>query len=182
MISALVDYVMDQCSTNDDLSHISKLLADDGHACVGLILTERLVNVPAQVVPPMYRMLQEEITWALDDNEPYKFTHFLILSKTYREIASRLDEDETSSRKAKKQRQSGRNGSDELFYFHPEDELLQRHAVAYGGYGYKNRSSQSDSKRAFQELGIKPQGHMMLIECGKFESALKAMQTFVGQD
>ena len=34
---------------------------------VGLVLSERLVNMPAQVVPPMYRMLQEELSWARDD-------------------------------------------------------------------------------------------------------------------
>lgn len=34
---------------------------------VGLVISERLVNMPAQVVPPMYRMLAEELQWAKDD-------------------------------------------------------------------------------------------------------------------
>lgn len=34
---------------------------------VGLVLSERLVNMPPQVVPPMYRMLQEELEWARND-------------------------------------------------------------------------------------------------------------------
>lgn len=31
------------------------------------MLNERLVNMPVQVVPPMFRMLEEELQWAIDD-------------------------------------------------------------------------------------------------------------------
>ena len=34
---------------------------------VGLVLSERMVNMPTQIVPPMYRMLQEELQWAVED-------------------------------------------------------------------------------------------------------------------
>ena len=34
---------------------------------VGLVICERLVNMPVQVVPPMYRMLVDEIEGALKD-------------------------------------------------------------------------------------------------------------------
>jgi protein BCP1 len=34
---------------------------------VGLVFCERLINMPVQVIPPMYRMLADEIKWAIDD-------------------------------------------------------------------------------------------------------------------
>lgn len=34
---------------------------------VGLVLSERLVNMPAQIMPPAYKMLQEELQWARED-------------------------------------------------------------------------------------------------------------------
>jgi hypothetical protein len=34
---------------------------------VGFIFCERLVNMPVQIIPPMYRMLTDEIKWAIDD-------------------------------------------------------------------------------------------------------------------
>jgi len=37
---------------------------------VGLILSERLVNMPVQIVPPMYRMLADEIKWAVEEVVP----------------------------------------------------------------------------------------------------------------
>jgi protein BCP1 len=146
---------------------------------IGLILTERLINIPAEVVPPMYTMLLEEISWAVDDKEPYTFSHYLVLSKTYEEVESQLDMME--SRPQKKKRKEGHRSNRDLFYFHPEDEVLERHSLCYGSYNYSKPQADghSDSKRAFQELGIKPQGHMMLMEAANLEAAVKHISSFL---
>lgn len=164
-------------------SNLGNILRSDT-ASVGLILTERLINVPSEVAPPMYKMLLEEIQWAVEEKEPYTFTHFLLISKTYQEEESAIDEDYESTRKHKKQKKAKRKAGSETFFFHPEDEVFHKHAVAFGDFGYTKEATdgQSDSKRAFQELGIKPKGHMILIEAGRFEGAVKAMQAYFSQD
>lgn len=132
----------------------------------------------------MYKMLVEEISWAVEEKEPYNFSHYLILSKTYQEVESNLDQESSKSRKKKKQRLGvGKQASPTAFYFHPEDEVLQRYAQFYGGFDYVNQQGegQSDSKRTFQELGIKPQGHMIVIEAQKFEPAVKETEQYFAQ-
>lgn len=144
---------------------------------VGLILTDRLINVPSEVVPPMYTMLLEEIEWALQEKEPYNFSHYLILSKTYTEIESKLDAEDDRPKKKKK----AAGGAFQTMYFHPEDEILQKHALCSGGFDYSTKRDEghSDSKRAFQELGIKPQGHAILIEASEFKSAVNEVAQFL---
>jgi protein BCP1 len=44
-----------------------ELLKDTSNYHIGLLLSERLINMPVQIVPPMYKMLQEEIQWAIED-------------------------------------------------------------------------------------------------------------------
>ncbi len=127
----------------------------------------------------MYKMLLEEISWAVEEKEPYDFTHYLVFSKTYREVASALDEEATP--KSKKQKKASRKGRSESFYFHPEDEVLQKHAAVAGSFEYQKEAGGSDAKRTFQELGIKPEGHMILIEAAKFEAAVKALQEYFHQ-
>lgn len=127
----------------------------------------------------MYTMLVEEMTWALEEKEPYNFTHYLVFSKTYREVASTLDEEDNP--RPKKQKKGGNKASSETFYFHPEDEVLHRYALAYGSFEYLKEVGGSDAKRAFQELGIKPEGHMILIEATKFEEAVKALREYFNQ-
>jgi protein BCP1 len=143
-----------------------------------LILTERLINVPAELSPPLYNMLIDEIEAAVEDKEPYEFTHYLIISKIYHEIESTLDQEDAPKTKKSK---AGK-GSRETFYFHPEDEVLQRHALAYGTYDYVKEEGEgmADSKRAFQDMGIKPRGSLIMIEASKFEGAVKAIGEYIG--
>lgn len=126
----------------------------------------------------MYSMLLEEIAWAVQEKEPYAFTHYLILSKTYKEITSLLAE--PGSRPSKKSKKDN-SAEGELFFFHPEDEVLQEHAIGYGSFDYSKLSDAgaSDAKRAFQEAGIKPQGYLMLIEASKIEGAVKAITEYL---
>ena len=46
-------------------SELQTLLSASQH--IGFIFSERLINMPVQVVPPMYRMLSDEIKWANDE-------------------------------------------------------------------------------------------------------------------
>ncbi|MCJ1351189.1 MAG: Mss4p nuclear export [Icmadophila ericetorum] len=180
VIKALTKYLTQKAKTNPALKTVADLLESYGQAEVGLILTEKLVNIPTEVVPPMYRMLLEEISWAVEDKEPYTFSHYLILSKTYLEVQSALNQEGERPQK-KKKKGSSREDSKEIFYFHAEDDVLQRHSIAYGGFSYTKEEGdgQADAKRAFQDLGIKPQGHMMLLDASEFERAVQAVENFM---
>jgi protein BCP1 len=169
-VTQVVDYLKEKAKTNDALASIPDLLSSGKH--VGLILAERLINMPSEIVPPMYSMLVDEIEAAVEDEEPYEFSHYLIISKTYHEVESNINQGE---RKSKKTREES-----PLFYFHPEDEVLQKHAAAYGSYQYTNEEETvADSKRAFQEMGVKSHGFMLLIEASKFEGAVRAIGDYL---
>lgn len=166
----ILKYLSEKAQTNQDLSPIPSLLSGGNH--VGLIFSERLINMPSELAPPLYSMLIDEIEAAVEDKEPYEFTHYLILSKTYRETESTIDIEDRKRKKAKEEAA--------VFYFHPEDEVLQRHAVAHGSYHFtKESESVADSKRAFQEMGIQTMGHMILIEAAKFQGAVKAITEYL---
>jgi len=174
VVKDLTQYILDKAESNPSLSVVSSAISS---AQVGLILTERLINAPSEISPPMYGMLIDELEAAIEDKEPYEFTHYLIISKTYHEIASTLDQEDAPKHKKSKASKI----SKETFYFHPEDEILQRHAVASGSYEYTKDEGEgiADSNRAFQEMGIKPQGSMILIEASRFEGAAKAISEYL---
>ena len=170
-IQKLKKYLTQQAAKNQALTPVAETLG--GSNTVGLILTERLINVPVEVVPPMYKMLLEEMTWANEEKEPYTFTHYLIISKNYREIESQLDQEDNRPQKKKKGSKKA-----EVFNFHAEDTIIQRSAMAFGDFAYvkEGLDGDADSKRTFQDYGIKPQGHMMLIEASKYESLVGALE------
>jgi protein BCP1 len=175
-VQRIGQYLKTKANSNQQLKPLTDLLSQPTPPAIGLVLTDRLINVPSEVVPPMYTMLLEEIDWALEEKEPYNFTHYLILSKTYTEIESKLDAEDDRPKKKKKA-----GGSFETMYFHPEDEVFQRHALCYGGFDYSTKRDEghSDSKRAFQEMGIKPQSHAILIEASKFKAAVQEVAEYL---
>lgn len=175
VLKPLIQYLVEKAKSNQALASLSSLLASSAE--VGLIFSERLINIPTEISPPMYTCLMDEIESAVDDKEPYEFTHYLILSKTYHEIASTLDQEDAPKSKKNK----GSKATREVFYFHPEDEILEKHALASGSFEYTKDEGEgmADSKRAFSDMGIKPQGSMILIEASKFEGAVKAISEYL---
>ncbi|KAG5459085.1 MAG: p21-C-terminal region-binding protein-domain-containing protein [Olpidium bornovanus] len=162
-------YVLDKVKDKDPAFHslLSKLLEDtSGKQSVGLLLTERLVNMPAQIAPPMFRMLAKEIQWAIDEKEPYDFTHYLLLSKIYRTVASDLldvpDEDGEGrtvvqkKKKSKKKSEGGAQGDSEfgkdLFYYAPEHEVVRQ--VRNARRAHAMTSTGAAGRKTFRQFGL----------------------------
>ncbi|QIW99343.1 hypothetical protein AMS68_004861 [Peltaster fructicola] len=170
-IKPLLQYLDSRLTSNKE---ISSTLQPQTNIRLGLILSERLINMPHQVVPPMYNMLQKEMSLGGAD---FQFTHLLLISKTYTEVQSELD-----AKEDRPQKKARAGKSTELFYFHPEDEILLKHAIADQPFQYQkeNEASSSDSRRAFQEEGLRPQGHAILLDAGKFNQAVQAVSEYLG--
>lgn len=68
IVQELVKYILARSQSSPSLNQkLKELLSSSAPSHTGLILTERLINVPAEIVPPMYKMLLEEISWAIEE-------------------------------------------------------------------------------------------------------------------
>lgn len=171
-IKALGSYALSKLKQADSTFHtaLSTLLDEPLPTRLGFIFHERLINMPVQVVPPMYRLLVEELSNAT--GSPY--THFLFISRIYRLTA---DEQEallatTSAPKRKKQKSNAPangptvNTGSGTFSFHPEDEYIQKAASHTVDYSFTN-SQPREEKDAF---GLDTGGRMMLVPAEKLSS------------
>lgn len=171
-VADLVEYLSAKAQQSGSAALAAEVPRALAERHVGLVLGERLINMPPEISPSLYSMLVDELEAAVEDKEPYDFTHYLVVSRTYNEVQSILEEESRKSKKAKEEAP--------MFYFHPEDEVLQRHALATGSFPFtKDDESVADSKRAFQEMGVKSMGYMALIEASKFPTAVKAVVEYM---
>ena len=70
VIGALAKYFLDASKSNASFhQQLSSLLGDDG-GNLALVLSERIINMPAAVAAPSYKMLLEEIQWAVEEVFP----------------------------------------------------------------------------------------------------------------
>lgn len=87
-----------------------------------LVLSERLINMPAEVMPPLYKVTLEDVTKTLGNDKNYDF--YIILSRKY-EVNFDIDsddEEDTNSRSKKRIKQV------EVDFFHPEDRYFEKYA------------------------------------------------------
>lgn len=66
VIQALVKYLLEKVKGNDALKNVLESKEGD----VGLVLSERIINMPPAVAAPSYKMLLEELHWANEDVHP----------------------------------------------------------------------------------------------------------------
>ncbi|ODQ65034.1 hypothetical protein NADFUDRAFT_51633 [Nadsonia fulvescens var. elongata DSM 6958] len=178
VLTKLRDYFIDKVKTNLDFyKRLRKLFTSQNKSSVGLVLSERLINMPVEVIPPMYKMLQEELDIQAKEDNSFDFEYYLVLSKVFTEEISKLEDSDSDSEDERPRKKKVKQASsDQEYPFHTEDDILHTKATFYHTYTYDREGQEADSKRAFQENGIRPKGHLMLIKKEKFVELIADME------
>lgn len=77
----IVRHMSKSVSTTDRRGQLANLLTAL-ESDVGLIISERIINMPPQIAVPLYQTLANEVKKARTKNLPFNFTHYAIISKT----------------------------------------------------------------------------------------------------
>ncbi|RKP09982.1 p21-C-terminal region-binding protein-domain-containing protein [Thamnocephalis sphaerospora] len=177
-VHGLIDYLVDRCRKNQavvDVLNGARQRQPGGWKDVAFLFNERLINMPVQVVPPMFKMLTEEIQWALDDHEPYQFEWYALLSKTYREVAPTADDDMPDA--PLPQGKKKKNKKEPIVYhYHAEDEIVDQFADIKQDFQFSKPPPVADAMRAFQESGIAPARRLYLIRREKMPALMAALE------
>lgn len=176
-VKQLIDYVLSQTKNKLEFNvTLKKLLqpTTESSPRVGLIVSERLINMPIEVVPPMYKMLLEEMQKADDADERFNFDYYLIISKVY-QLVDAVEKDDEG--KGKKRKTGDEKPPVEFDYFHLEDQILEANATYKGIFDYKNKNQQeTDSRRVFTDYGIDPKLSIILINRDNLAKSVKEME------
>ncbi|KAI8063354.1 p21-C-terminal region-binding protein-domain-containing protein [Gilbertella persicaria] len=168
-IRQLCTYLINKCpKKNESLSKAVKdiLSLESGDKHVGWVVSERFINMPVEIMAPMYTMLQEELKKAVEEKEPYVFEWYMFISKTYKEVVSTVDEDEEPQQKKAKSSMDS-----ETFYFQSEDEIIAKYAEHQFDFKFTNSDKEqaADSRRAFSDFGIAPSRKLFLVHKSKYD-------------
>ncbi|KAJ3828943.1 p21-C-terminal region-binding protein-domain-containing protein [Lentinula raphanica] len=180
-IKALVAYFLQKSSPNSALHASLQTLFSQTQNNVGLIICERLINMPVQVIPPMYRMLKDELQG--DGNGAFRFSHFIVISRTYHlsveeETYLTNMKSKSPSNKKKKAKAATSNApttsrpADGVYSFHPEDEFIMKssaHAIDYAFTAAPTEPRDSES------FGLDTRGRLMLVPSDRFENLVQTM-------
>lgn len=184
-IKKLVDYVINKTKGKTEFNIMLKKLLTNVNTTngagkqlkVGLIVSERMINMPIEVVPPMYRMLLEEMERAEDAHEKYEFDYFLIISKVYQLVDPEVEQDDDEDKRLKKKKIAANEPKQvEMDYFHYEDMILEANASYRGVFPYNQKKQETDSRRVFTEYGIDPKLSLILVDKDNLAKSVVEMQ------
>eukprot|EP00898_Chlorokybus_atmophyticus_P000244 jgi/Chlat1/121/Chrsp1S03092 len=120
-------YMLKACKEEDVRKQLQAALAAPK---TGLIVSERVVNCPPELVSPLHDALFDEICWATED-EPtpearaaFKFDQYIIMTRVLRDNAPKADQ----AKKLKKSKKT-KQATEEVIYIKPEDQVFQELAT-----------------------------------------------------
>ncbi|KAL4295392.1 hypothetical protein GQ457_12G002360 [Hibiscus cannabinus] len=118
-ITELKEFLLSICLEKDKIGNLRSLLGDKAHD-VGLLVSQRVVNLPPELLPHLYDALFDEIAWATED-EPteelrnsFRFKFYIVVSKIYKH------------KNASQKRSSSTDEDDAFIYVKPEEEILHK--------------------------------------------------------
>ncbi|KAI0809111.1 p21-C-terminal region-binding protein-domain-containing protein [Irpex lacteus] len=176
-VKSLIDYVLNKSSGNPAFhATLKDLLGPQGLQSqnhVGFVFSERLMNIPVQLMPVSYKMLAEEIQWEVEDNKPFRFSHYLFLSQVCKLSAEDVAELEERVPPTKRQKAGTHapSGQPRVVPIHPEDEEIGKLATHTVDFAYSNTITQDT-----ESLGLDLGGRLMLMPAERLPQLVNALE------
>ncbi|KAJ1430590.1 BCP1 family [Sesbania bispinosa] len=119
-VMSLKEFLLLKACQEKGVSDHLRLLLGEQARNVGLLVSQRVVNLPPQLLPHLYDALFDEVSWATED-EPtedlrnsFQFKHYIILSKIYKH------------KNVEQKRKLSSDSDEATIYIKPEDEIFHK--------------------------------------------------------
>lgn len=175
-VQQLRSLLLDLCSehaTDQTNTLIRSLLSDDSQS-IGLLINERIINIPAQISVPLLESLSKEIKNACRKKMPYDFTYFILICKLYKS--------EKPHRHKKKKQLSGGGGEPEILWSNPEEELINQEADCQFEFCVKDDADSGLSGCWMEDdVEMSPYRRVLLLQANKLDPLIERIKTFLAQ-
>ncbi|XP_008798016.2 protein BCCIP homolog [Phoenix dactylifera] len=147
-IKELKQFLVEVCSDESTKTKM-KLLLEQQASDVGLLVSQRFVNCPYQLVPPLYDALFDEVSWATED-EPTQELRDSFRLKYYISLTRILENKNVNQRKAKQ----SQDCEEPVIYIKEEDEIF--HELSLLSFTFHLHAEQliSHELKNYREMGL----------------------------
>ncbi|CDO98604.1 unnamed protein product [Coffea canephora] len=164
----LKEFLLKSCK-EDSVSNLRSLLGEKAHD-VGLLVSQRVVNLPPQLLPPLYDALFDEVSWATEDEpteelqKSFCFKSYLMISKIYKHKNAN-----------KKMGKSG-DREEDIIYSKPEDELFDQ--LSSWSFGFPLHTQQVTANEL---KDYRPMGLVMAVDASKVGIFRKQLHSLIDE-
>ncbi|KAJ3148661.1 Mss4p nuclear export [Irineochytrium annulatum] len=121
--------------------------------CVGFLLNERLVNMPAQIAGNMLRLTLEEMEWSLEQNKCPAYEYVIVVSKLFADAEQEADEESSAPRADEKSRKR-KGPPNEILYVNVEEDIYEQNAEFSYQYSVASGSRGEEKTPVFRKVHL----------------------------
>ncbi|XWS13311.1 hypothetical protein CRYUN_Cryun36dG0026600 [Craigia yunnanensis] len=166
-ITELKEFLLNICQEKDKIGNL-RLLLEDKAQNVGLLVFQRVVNLPPELLPHLYDALFDEVSWATED-EPTEelrnslhFNFYIVVSKIYKN--------------ANQKRSSSTDKDQALVYIKPEDEIFHKLSMWSFLFPLQTRQATTHELKNYQLTGI-----VMAVKAENISSFRQQLHTLINE-
>jgi len=161
-IAGLRRFLLEQTAKGNDrqvLQYVNDLLNKN----VGFLISERFINIPAQITVPLLETLVNEMRKARDRNLPYDFSHYFMICKLY---------------KTKNLQVGGRQLPEDqaVVFSNPEEELIVGESELCIDYDVSSESDADLGGNWEDGVEMTPWRRIVVFQAEKLESIIKSVK------
>ncbi|XP_022735217.1 protein BCCIP homolog isoform X2 [Durio zibethinus] len=153
----------------DKIGNLRALLGDKS-LNVGLLVSQRVVNLPPELLPHLYDALFDEVSWATED-EPteelrnsFHFKFYILVSKIY------------EHKNANQKRSSSADKDEAIIYIKPEDEIFRKLSIWSFLFPLQIQQVTTHELKNYQLTGI-----VMAVKAENISSFRQQLRTLINE-
>ncbi|KAL0216482.1 hypothetical protein P9112_008666 [Eukaryota sp. TZLM1-RC] len=165
-MSQLVTYLLKKCPQKYK-DTLDELLNSRISEKTGLLIHERMINIPNELAIPLWQSCEEELSWAVEDGvAEFDFEYFIYLTYKYTPV---LDIPKLGGKKKKKKRSVVPQVDCTPFYTKFEDEVFDQHS----SYSFTIPYHFADDKPGQFDFDVKTERLVLVLKKENLKKALK---------
>ncbi|KAJ1799888.1 Mss4p nuclear export [Coemansia sp. RSA 2399] len=191
VVRQIKDYLLKKAEKAKVAAKLADILDAPDKQHTGLLISERVVNVPPQVVAPMLRMLVDEMKSANGTDTPYNFEHFVIVCPLYRDteaVADDADDDSDGASETERKRplvsirrngkSSARDTTNNAMHMslethvYAEEEFIEEFACLKFDYKFTRTKRAAESRNSFADSGLSPFRRCLVVHKSKLSDLI----------
>ncbi|KAL5729028.1 hypothetical protein ACHQM5_002036 [Ranunculus cassubicifolius] len=152
-----------------EVTHNLRMHLEEHPHSVGLLVSQRVVNLPPQLLPPLYDALFDEVSWATEDEpteelrKSFRFKTYLIATRIYR--LKNVNRQKGTSKGSKE---------DPIIYIKPEDELFLKLSSWSFNFALQTEQLANQELRNYKLTGL-----VMCVEAEKIPKFRKQLHSLI---
>ncbi|KAL4199456.1 hypothetical protein AMTRI_Chr03g145060 [Amborella trichopoda] len=146
----LKSFLLDVCREKSISNQLKIFLGEQAQG-VGLLVSQRVVNLPLEILPPLYDALFDEVSWATEDEptqeqrDSFQFKYYLIITRIYQI---------SHGGKPKGKGALGENEAEPILYNHLEDEIFNKLCSWSFTFQLHDQQTVTHELRNYRQMGL----------------------------